>query len=51
MRKTLVKTPFEFSDLNSYLWNKQGKKHYWGIQGKDYGLIQSPEKKYRKHPE
>jgi hypothetical protein len=31
----------EMNDLNNYLVLRQGKKHFWGIKGKDYGFVQS----------
>lgn len=34
-------SPFELNEINNYLWNRQGKRHYWGIKGKDYGLLES----------
>lgn len=38
-------TPFEFNDANNYYWHKQGKKHFWGYKGKDYGLFESLQQK------
>jgi hypothetical protein len=35
------KNTFEMNDLNNYLSLRQGKKHFWGIRGKDYGFVQS----------
>ena len=35
------KNTFEMNDLNNYLSLRQGKKHFWGIKGKDYGFVQS----------
>lgn len=37
----MKKHPFDLNDANNYLCNRQGKRHYWGIKGKDYGLLQS----------
>lgn len=45
MKRNTPKTPFEFNQVNAYLWNQEGKKHFWGIKGKDYGLIESPNTK------
>ncbi len=36
------KRPFEWNQVNKYLQWQSGKKHYWGIRGKDYGLMESP---------
>jgi hypothetical protein len=35
----MKKSFFEFNQANNYLWNHQGKRHYWGMKGKDYGLV------------
>lgn len=40
-------TPFEMNELNAYLWQRKGKKHFWGIRGKDYGFMESPNKQKR----
>lgn len=37
----MKKHPFEFNDLNNYLCHKQGRKHFWGMKGKDYGFLES----------
>lgn len=40
----MKKNPFEFNDHNNYLIHKQGRKHYWGMKGKDYGFLESTSK-------
>lgn len=42
------KNPFEWNLTNNYMQLNQGKKHFWGMGGKDYGLIESSENKRRK---
>lgn len=37
----MKQNPFEFNDLNNYLCHKQGRKHFWGMKGKDYGFLES----------
>lgn len=36
------KTPFKWNVTNNYMQYNQGKKHFWGVGGKDYGIIESP---------
>lgn len=33
------KTPFKWNVTNNYMQYNQGKKHFWGVGGKDYGII------------
>jgi hypothetical protein len=42
----MKKHPFELNDANNYLWHRQGRRHYWGIKGKDYGLLESAANQY-----
>lgn len=42
--------PFEHNEINNYLWNRQGKRHYWGIIGKDYGFLESTSLKKADNP-
>lgn len=37
-RRKQEKTPFQWNLINHYMQYQQGKKHYWGVNGKDYGL-------------
>ena len=39
LKKASRKTPSELNIFNSYLDNQLGKKHYWGVRGKDYGIV------------
>ena len=37
-------SPKQWNKANQYLFEQQGKKHYWGYKGKDYGMVESPNK-------
>jgi hypothetical protein len=50
-KSSIAKSPFEWSTSNSYLEQHQGKKHYWGVRGKDYGLVESPQDRRREQPQ
>jgi len=39
IKKSVEKSPYQWSLANSYLQNHQGRKHFWGVDGKDYGLV------------
>lgn len=44
-------SPFVFNDANNYFWQRQGKKHYWGMKGKDYGFLESIAPDRQRHSE
>ena len=39
IKKSVEKNPFQWNLANSYVENQQGKKHFWGMGGKDYGIV------------
>ena len=39
LKKASGKSPSELNVFNSYLDNQFGKKHFWGVRGKDYGIV------------
>ena len=39
LKKATDKNPYEVNLKNSYVDNQEGKKHFWGVKGKDYGIV------------